>query len=70
MNQLTRVGASDDYAYDDSGNMVSREAGADTYTYAYDVMNRLTVVAKNGVRRRGTTTTLTAGGCGCGAPGR
>jgi len=47
MNRLTSAGA-DDYTWDDNGNLVEREEGADTWAYFYDLEDRLTSVRKNG----------------------
>lgn len=47
MNQLTRKGASDDYTWDDNGNLVEREDSTDTWGYIYDAYDRLIRVDKN-----------------------
>jgi RHS repeat-associated protein len=49
LNQLTKAGSTDDYTYTGNGNLASREAGSDTWTYTYDYLNRLRTVRKNSV---------------------
>lgn len=36
------------YTYDDNGNLIKKTADGETYTYAYDVENRLTAVREGG----------------------
>jgi YD repeat-containing protein len=59
--RVSQSGATTTYTYDSNGNLTGKTEGTDTWTYSWNAENQLTKVEKNGVSRRDSAMTRSAG---------